>query len=101
MLTDTERTELFDALLGDVGKIPEGHEARKALERVALDDLTAIEPIIERLINTDRAKIAAALLLLNRHLSGRTYTDLDDALRNMLQAYVTLKGLQKEKINGN
>lgn len=35
---------------------------------------------------------ADALALLNTHLKGRIYTSLDDALRNMLQAYVSMKG---------
>lgn len=33
----------------------------------------------------------AALALLNEHLKGRTYTDLDDALRNMLQAFISYR----------
>jgi len=37
-----------------------------------------------------------ALALLNEHLTGRVYKDLDDALRNLLQAYVTLRDNAKE-----
>lgn len=37
-----------------------------------------------------RNKIANALTLINEHLSGH-YVDLDDALRNLLQGYVTMR----------
>ncbi len=41
---------------------------------------------------TDLARpLSDGLTLLNKHLTGN-YTDLDDALRNLLQAYITTKG---------
>jgi glutaredoxin-related protein len=39
---------------------------------------------------------AAALALLNQHLKGRVYTDLDDAFRNMLQAFITIRDNEKQ-----
>lgn len=38
-----------------------------------------------------KAKVDDALTLLNKHLTGRVYTDLDDALRNLLQSYELYK----------
>ena len=52
--------------------------------------------------NTSNAELAVSeavaplLALLNEHLSGRVYDDLEDAIRNMLQAYVTMKGNQED-----
>ena len=34
---------------------------------------------------------AEVLVLLNEHLKGRVYTDLDDAVRNLLQVYITMR----------
>lgn len=36
------------------------------------------------------------LALCNEHLSGRHYADAEDAVRNLLQAYVTMKGNEEE-----
>ena len=41
-------------------------------------------------------EIVRALVLLNEHLTGRVYDSLDDALRNLLQAYITMNGNQEE-----
>lgn len=38
------------------------------------------------------AECRSALALVQEHLSGRKYKSLDDALRNLLQAFVTMKG---------
>jgi hypothetical protein len=47
-----------------------------------------------------KAEIHGALDLLNRHLTGRKeeggYKDLDDALRQLLQAYITNRDLLQE-----
>lgn len=42
-----------------------------------------------------QADQSEALMLLNRHLKGRVYKDLDDALRNLLQAYISLRDNEK------
>jgi hypothetical protein len=43
-----------------------------------------------------RAEIDEALKLLNQHLKGRTYTDLNDAVRNLTQAYISLRDHQED-----
>ena len=43
-------------------------------------------------ISAAQRDMASSLALLNEHLSGRVYDNLDDAVRNLLQAYVTMKG---------
>lgn len=36
-------------------------------------------------------EIKSALALLNKHLTGRVYDELEDAIRNLLQGYITMK----------
>jgi hypothetical protein len=38
-----------------------------------------------------KTQVDSTLVLLNEHLKERTYVDLDDAIRNLLQAYVTMR----------
>jgi len=37
-------------------------------------------------------EIASALSLINKHLTGRKYVSLDDAIRQVIQAYITTDG---------
>lgn len=46
-------------------------------------------------VNQLKTERNSALELLNRHLSGRVYTDLDDALRQLLQEVVWRRDLAK------
>lgn len=47
-MTDEQRRLLFEALLGDVSPLERDCPARQALERYAVHDVNAIEPIIDR-----------------------------------------------------
>src|SRR5258708_5356846 len=44
-----------------------------------------------RAYDAEQAEKSSVLATLNKHLVGRTYTELDDAVRNLLQAYVVMK----------
>jgi hypothetical protein len=54
--------------------------------------ILALDPSPNALEDYVREREAKHLALLNEYLTGRVYTDLDDALRNLLQAYVSMKG---------
>jgi len=43
------------------------------------------------------AERSAALKLLNESLSGRVYTDLDDALRQLVQAFISYRDIVKDE----
>ena len=47
------------------------------------------QPALDR---HDAERDAPILALLNKHLSGRTYDDVEDAVRNLLQAFISIKG---------
>jgi hypothetical protein len=47
--------------------------------------------IVKALNGAGCSKCSGALALVNQYLTGRVYANLDDALRNLLQAFVTLR----------
>lgn len=68
-------------------------EATSANVVLAGDLLAARKQLVDleaQLVDRERI-IRDGLAVLNEHLTGRTYDELGDAIRNMLQAYVTTR----------
>jgi hypothetical protein len=54
LILESDREQLFHALLGDVSALAPDDVARKCLEDVAVRDLQAIEPIIETMLRRSK-----------------------------------------------
>ena len=56
-MTDEQRRQLFETLLGDVSMFAPDHAARLALEAYTLKDVNEIEPLIDRWIAERIARV--------------------------------------------